>query len=177
VKIHLGCGDIRLPGFVNVDVRPLTDKTADARDLPYGDESVDLVYASHLLEHFWPREAGVAVREWHRVLRPGGTLRLAIPDFAAITSRYAATNDLPELRGLLYGSRVYPDYPEDAHHSCWDRETLTDLLETAGFVEAQSYDWRQTEHAAIIDCASAYLPRGDFARGQHMSLNMEARKP
>jgi len=179
LKLHLGCGEILLKGFVNLDVRPLAgvDLVNDARELyVYRDGCADLVYASHLLEHFWPSEARAAVKEWHRVLRPGGVLRVAVPDFEVIASRYAATGDVYDLRGLLYGSREYPDYPEDAHHSCWDYVLLVKLLRTVGFVDLRRYDWRQTEHAATLDCSSAHLPRGDFEHGQLMSLNVEATK-
>ena len=177
--VHLGCGDVILPGFVNVDVRALhrVDVVHDCRDLSFlSPDSCELIYACHLLEHFWPTEAAEALSQWHRVLRPGGVLRLAVPDFEAICRLYRSGFDVSRLRGLLYGSRTFPDYPEDTHHSCWDFRSLEKELRRAGFHSVARYNWKETEHAQFDDCASAYMPRGDLKHGTLASLNVEATK-
>ena len=52
------------------------------KELP--DNSVDLIYACHLLEHFGRWEMHEVLQEWYRVLKTGGLLRLAVPDFSAL---------------------------------------------------------------------------------------------
>lgn len=83
LNLHLGCGDIRLSGFINIDIAktPATDKVMDARKLNYPDNSVDTIYASHLLEHFPHGEVPLVLKEWHRVLKPGGKAVIVTPDF------------------------------------------------------------------------------------------------
>ena len=73
LKLHLGCGSKYIPGFEHIDSthhRHLSH-CADVSHLPmYGDGTVDLIYASHVLEHFGRQQYPVVLREWHRLLRP-----------------------------------------------------------------------------------------------------------
>ncbi len=173
-RLHLGCGGVRLPGFTNIDCRhlPTVDRVDNIRFLrSYADESVDLIYCAHVLEHFSRWDYSSVLATWHRVLRRGGVLRLAVPDFEAIVSRYLKTRDLPDLIGLLYGGQ---DYTENHHYHAWDLASLTRDLEGAGFTDVRLYDARQTEYAVIHDCSQAYLPRMDKEHGDLMSLNVEA---
>ncbi len=64
-RLHLGCGHIRLPGYVNIDIMAAkaADVIADLRKLPYGDARVDLVYSCAAIEHFCRRE-WVDVKSW-----------------------------------------------------------------------------------------------------------------
>ena len=82
VRLHLGCGPIDAPGYINVDLLDaphvhLQRAVDDLSVIPDG--SVDLVYACHCLEHFGYRHTRAVLAEWVRVLRPAGTLRLAVP--------------------------------------------------------------------------------------------------
>jgi len=89
--LNLGCGDRFHPEWENVDYAPASAKVR-AHDLrsgiPYPDGNFDVVYHSHVLEHF-SRRAGVQfLRECHRVLRSGGILRIAVPDLESIARLY-----------------------------------------------------------------------------------------
>jgi predicted SAM-dependent methyltransferase len=175
VKLHLGCGSRYITGFVHVDVLRYehVDVTAMVDDLPFADAAAELVYASHVLEHFGRHELQRVLREWLRVLAPGGWLRLAVPDFEAIVAAYP-TFGLEAVMGLACGGqRDSYDY----HKVLFDRASLTRALTDAGFVEVRPWDWRATEHAAIDDYSQAYLPHLDKERGRLMSLNLEARRP
>lgn len=173
-KLHLGCGHKRIPGWQHVDVidAPHIDLQHDVGRLPMiRDQTVDVIYACHVLEHFMRREVRGVLQEWHRILKPGGVLRLAVPDFAAVAERYIENRNLPELVGLLYGDQqgLY-----GFHHLVYDEPTLRSLLELVGFSSIKRYDWRQTEHAWLDDYSQAYLPHMDKERGRLMSLNLEA---
>lgn len=80
--LNLGCGSetIDRPGWENIDLEPRAPRViaADCLALPHQDESVDGVVTSHLLEHL--PDTGAALREWARVLRPGGELLVCVPD-------------------------------------------------------------------------------------------------
>ena len=177
MKLHLGCGDKRLEGFVNVDFRETSavDVVDDAATLKnISDGSVDLIYASHILEHFGRNEYKDVLKRWYDVLKPRGVLRLAVPDFGAVVEWYTLTaRDLTDLRGLLYGGQ---DYPGNFHYCCWDRTTLEKDLKEAGFVFVTSWDWKKTEHSHVDDYSQSYLPHMDKEKGMLMSLNLEATK-
>ena len=91
IKLHLGCWKRNIPGFTNVDIcdLPHVHHRRSAEDLSvFPTNSAELIYASHVFEYFDRQEAEKVLREWHRVLVPGGTLRIAVPDFEAITRVY-----------------------------------------------------------------------------------------
>ena len=78
LKLHLACGDRLLPDWVNIDLVPMADLRLDLRDpLPLPDGCAQLIYASHYLEHLdYRREVPPFLKECHRLLEPGGVLRL-----------------------------------------------------------------------------------------------------
>ncbi len=174
-KLHLGCGKIRLPGYINVDILPsaAVDKIADLAKLPWDDASVDMVYSCAAIEHFGRREWIGILKEWARVLKPGGLLRLSTADFDACVERYREVGNLPELLGLLIGGQK-DDY--DWHGMIFNFETLSAGILEAGFRDVNRYDWRDTDigRAGIDDFSQAYLPHMDKENGRLMMLNVEA---
>lgn len=156
---------------------PHVDLVADVRRLEgVADGAAELVYASHVLEHFGRNEYMDVLREWHRVLKPGGILRLSVPDFAACATVYYEQGLVDGLSGLIGlvagGQRDTFDF----HKMIFDRELLTQSLQRAGFNEVRPWDWRMTEHTKVDDYSQAYLPHLDKVTGRHMSLNLEAIK-
>ena len=90
--LHLGCGPKYLPGFVNVDANLFNklDVWLDVRNgLPFPASSVDSIYSTHMFEHFYPDELQLLLRECQRVLKPGGGMRLIVPNLASAISAYA----------------------------------------------------------------------------------------
>jgi len=176
MKLHLGCGDKYIPGFVHVDAEdyPHVDHRMPVNHLTFAkDNSVELIYASHVLEHFGRNEIDQVLREWFRVLRPGGILRLAVPDFAAVALRYQETEDLEELVGLVCGGQRNQ---YDFHKMIFNEKLLRKRLRLAGFSSVSKYDWTKTEHSGLDDYSQAYLPHLDKQDGRLMSLNIEAVK-
>jgi predicted SAM-dependent methyltransferase len=175
IKLHLGCGAKQLPGYVNIDIMEnrAANVIADLRKLPYDDGSVDFVYSCAAIEHFGRREWVDVLREWARVLKPGGVLRLSTADFEAAIARYHDAHDMTELLGLLIGGQK-DDY--DWHGMIFDFDTLAAGLRDAGFEDVRRYDWRQTElgKLGIDDFSQAYLPHMDKENGRLMMLNVEA---
>ena len=96
VSLHLGCGNIYIPGFVNVDIQPspATDFVCDAYSLAVRDNSLDIIYASALLEHFGRWEWRGALEHWYSKLTVGGLLRVSTVNFKAICERYIETEEL-----------------------------------------------------------------------------------
>lgn len=77
--MHLGCGPVKWPGWVGVDLDEKADIKSDIRQLPFPSDHADAIAAIHVLEHFHSWEAGPMLIEWLRVLRPGGKLILELP--------------------------------------------------------------------------------------------------
>jgi len=84
--LHVGCGDRYIKGFIHIDIRPLSHvdyvASADKLDM-FSDNSADLIYACHILEHFGRHDIQKVLKEWYRVLKPNGVLRVCVPDFDA----------------------------------------------------------------------------------------------
>jgi predicted SAM-dependent methyltransferase len=90
LKLHLGCGTVRLEDWVNVDIETSqADLTLDiTRGLPLPDGSARLIYHEHVMEHITVEEGKACLRDWFRLLEPGGVLRIATPDLAYVVERY-----------------------------------------------------------------------------------------
>jgi predicted SAM-dependent methyltransferase len=78
--LDIGCGEGPKKGDIGVDFRKTSsvDIVADARMLPFKDESFDHVYSSHLIEHFSHREVRNVLFEWVRVLKGGAPSRFVV---------------------------------------------------------------------------------------------------
>lgn len=177
MKLHLGCGKRFIPGFVHVDAIAFShvDHVRDVTDLScFATGSCDLVYACHIVEHFPRQSVAQVLTEWLRVLRPGGVLRIAVPDFEAACDVYARSKDLSLVIGMLCGRQ---DHQHNFHYNIFDFETARRVLESIGFVNVRRWDWRTTEHAGIDDFSQAYIPHMDKTNGRLVSLNIECTKP
>jgi predicted SAM-dependent methyltransferase len=97
--LNLGCGARFRDGWVNIDFVS-NDKNVRAYNLnkgiPYPDNSFDVVYHSHVLEHFTKTDAEKFIAECYRVLKPGGIIRIAVPDLEAIAKNYLKFLELAE---------------------------------------------------------------------------------
>ena len=139
-KLHLGCGTKHLEGYTNIDIRylPGVDEVNNIRFLRnYKENSVDEIYACHVLEHFGRWEYKEVLRRWFEILKPKGQLRLAVPNFSSICKYYTKTNDLKSLIGLLYGGQ---DYDENYHYTTFDIFTLTNDLKNIGYTHISEWD-------------------------------------
>lgn len=180
MKLHLGCGDVHLDGFVNVD-RTLTsavDIVANVTDLwNFDSNSVELIYACNVLEHLGRWKYWVALKRWYELLEDGGVLRLSVPNFRAVCEYYLETGDLKSLYPALYAGQ---DNPWNFHYWCWDFETLKEELEEIGFKDIRKWD----DHL-IRDWSINYvpywkegkmLPDEEWFKGKFIALNVEGVK-
>lgn len=174
-KLHLGCGTKHLEGYINIDIRylPGVDEVNNIKFIRnYENNSIDVIYACHVLEHFGRWEYKTVLSRWYELLKPGGTLRLAVPNFESACKWYNQTGDLKSIMGILYGGQ---DYNENYHYTAFDFKSLSADLQKIGFSKIYLYDHNDTEHSHIDDFSGAYLPHMD-KNGILMSLNIEAIK-
>lgn len=153
--LHLGSGKNYKEGWVNVDIgRNKTDLTLDLRrSIPLPDGSCKIIYSEHVFEHFnYPEPATSIVKDWFRLLEPGGTLSLAVPDGKMVVSAYALGGSeefyeaqerygpawcQTQMDHLNYAFRQHGE-----HQFYYDFETLAGVLERGGFenVRERSFD-------------------------------------
>ena len=162
--IHIDGGD-----YSHLDYNDITK-------LEFIDNSVDLIYASHVIEYFDRTSIINILSEWKRVLKPNGILRIAVPDFNSICRLYM-TGDykLDSFTGPLYGRM---DMGDDIiyHKTTYDYDSLQELLSNNGFTNIDYWDWRDTDHGVYDDHSQAYIPKMDKSNGTLISLNIECNK-
>jgi SAM-dependent methyltransferase len=148
MKLNLGCGDKILEGYVNVDVaesrRGLKpDVLCDLHELtPFEDASADEILAVHVVEHFWRWEVVDVLKEWVRVLKPGGKMILEAPNLISACQAVLAdpeTATLPGSEGqrsmwVLYGDPGWRD-PLMVHRWGYTPKSLARVMWEAGLRE------------------------------------------
>jgi predicted SAM-dependent methyltransferase len=177
-KINLGCGWRNFgKDWIHIDGGdyPHLD-SKDIFNLPYEDNSIDLIYASHVIEYFDREEIISILNKWKNKLKQGGILRIAVPNFSEIARLYAVEGyDLQKFIGLLYG-KMDMGNQVIYHKTVYDFNSLKNVLSKCGFSNVNHYDWKNTEHCGFDDHSQAYLPHMDKQNGVLMSLNIEAKK-
>lgn len=152
MKLDLGAGRISPAGYIPLGRR----HGSEIYPLPYPDNSVDAIRASHVLEHFPSLQVDGVVQEWARVLKPGGLMQIAVPDFNEIILRHLKGVEQPT-EGYILGGQVDEN---DYHKALFCIGRLTKCLHDAGLTDVKRWV------SDIEDAAS--LP---------ISLNLEGRKP
>jgi len=193
--LHIGAGGHHLPGWINIDAHPADLALNVGRPLPFADGTARFIFASHVLEHlYYPAPALRFLADCLRVLKPGGRIRLIVPDIERYIRAYADGDqaffdarreiwkDLPAGRTLLEEFLTYagagPDPAAflDSHKYAYDYPTLQRMLERAGFVNIERSEYMASSQAELrVDDASAVA--GASAAGRHYSLFVEAVRP
>lgn len=168
MKLHIG-GSERRDGWTVVDARPgdHVDIVADARSIPLSNESIELIYASHVLEHIPLHEVTKTLRHWWQLLQTEGSLIIAVPDMTALAK--LVLDDMisekarVEVMRLIYGGHINE---HDVHHGGFTEELLTIALRESGFCDVQRVD----KFGLFPDCSYVKF------LGIPFSLNMVAKK-
>jgi predicted SAM-dependent methyltransferase len=117
--------------------------------------------------------------EWNRVLKSGGVLRLAVPDFDSLVKVYQKTGKIEKILGPLYGQMdIQTALGQETlyHRTVYNFDSLSMLLNNNGFENVKRYDWQTTVHKDYDDHSQAYFPHMDKENGILVSLNVEAVK-
>ncbi len=144
--LHLGCGTKYLPGFVNLDANLFNkvDLWLDVRNgLPFASNTVDSIYSTHMLEHFYSDELQLLLRDCQRVLKPGGGIRLIVPNLASAISAYGQKNinwfeaSFPRHFDSLGGRFSNFVFCDGQHRTAFDFTYMDEVLRQAGFREVE----------------------------------------
>jgi len=178
MKLNLGCGWRNFgPDWIHIDGGNYDHLDYnDITELEFQDNSVDLVYSSHVIEYFDRDEIISVLTEWKRVLKPDGIMRLAVPNFKALSQLYINGQiQLSNILGPLYGKMKMGD-DFIYHKTVYDYTSLCQLLLSIDMKTPIWYDWRDTEHSEFDDHSQAYVPHMDKDNGTLTSLNIQAVK-
>ena len=150
VRLNLGCGDKILPGYVNVDAAPgrggkTPDVVCDLRDLAVFPTAVaDEVMAIHVVEHFWRWEIATVLKEWTRLLKPGGRMVVECPNLLTACEELLKAPEQGARAGregqrtmwVLYGDPAWKD-PLMCHRWGYTPQSLKELLEEVGLINVR----------------------------------------
>lgn len=164
IRLNIGCGTAGIPGWVNIDNSPsiLLSRLpfgkqifqtpnwpsdvlrADVRKrIPFPNTSVSCVYSSHTFEHFTYEESRAVASECFRVLKPGGILRIVVPDLEILVRDYLDGQSDPLashkfISRLLLKASIREIVHAGAHHKqMFDERSLAHMLREAGFVRPE----------------------------------------
>lgn len=217
IKLNLGCGSVRPEGWINTDSSlnanlqkiPLVGKIITRqfnkvvyddsnmvymnlnKRWKYADDSVDIVYASHLFEHLSLGSAQLFLSESYRVLKPGAVIRLVVPDLYKICKKYIAEYESGENedptefimwainmhREGQYGAKIgflkkavleKQGYPHQ-HKFMYDEKSLGKKIKDAGFNDVRSFTYGVSEYISEIKDVEG-------TRESYLSVYLEAKK-
>lgn len=160
VYLNLGCGGKTITGFINID-KFHKDKEVlnlDMLDLPYPEGHADAIYSSHAIEHLPIRLSKLALHRWHKLLKIGGKLYLAVPDLELIAQNFLASQDNEQAYNwymfCMFGYQVnqehmitdtrldLPPYDGEFHYTGYTKKSMMALLNKIGYklTDIFSYD-------------------------------------
>ncbi|MDR1226892.1 MAG: methyltransferase domain-containing protein [Prevotellaceae bacterium] len=184
--LHLGCGNIYLPEFVNADYyylrwvpfRKQTNKYDWLTDFRYKlscpDNYWEGVFSEHTIEHFHYSDCLQLFKELYRTMKPGAWLRICTPGLEEVLSGkgVAKTSDYQHFSGEDSSSQIkaiaiYNLTQNYGHVSVWDSDLMTAVLRDAGFTTIHNVSYRQGADPRLLK---------DSAGRKEGSLYMEAQK-
>ena len=185
-KLHLGCGHRYLPGYIHIDINntiPHLDFCTKIDDLQmFENNSVDEIYSCGAIGYYDPDERNKLFKEWHRVLKKGGVLRISVVDFEKQIEVYLQSNKNLTSVGVLgpmFGIWLYEDgqgVEKKAYKkTAYDFITLKNVLLNFGFVDYKKYNWKEFLPLGYDDYSAAYVPHMDES-GIHIMLKVECKK-
>lgn len=170
-NLEIGSGPIRKEGWITLDRCRLSDIYWDLnKNLPFVDNQFNVVYSSHVLEHFSFKELQRLLGELYRVIKPGGIMSVCVPDGKIYIDIY--NNKVDAQKFVEYQPAFISQQPMDVlnylfymngeHKHMFDQESLIYHLSCAGFINCKPRE---------------FDPKLDSLARHHTSLYVECRKP
>jgi SAM-dependent methyltransferase len=156
VRLNVGSGRTNWNNYITVDIDENADIQADMRSLPFADEIADEISSHHALEHIPYRDFSKTLKEWFRVLKPGGRLDLGMPDVELVCKKFLSSGEDEKWRWFIYcmyGQQAtttkHPwhlteDDPVDEaqiHRGGLSKTQLRQVLENIGFQIQDIYNY------------------------------------
>lgn len=160
-KLHLACGNVRLDGWINIDL----DNASEAADIswdlskgiPFADSSCEFIYCEHFLEHLDVKDGVAFLKECRRVLQPDGVFRLAMPSLDMIIEK-SYRGDWQDQDWLTWPEYQFVRTRAEmlniafrwwGHRWLYDRDELHRRMHEAGFEDIVDAEWSGSRHDAL----------------------------
>jgi len=165
-RLHIG-GEEHKDGWelLSVQPGPYVDYLGDASQLLFQNNTFDVIYASHILEHVKAEPVAV-LKEWARVLKPSGELQVSVPDMNYLCQLFLTTTNLQDrikVMQIIYGGQV-DEF--DYHVIGYDEDMIRNVLVSAGFKHIH----RTISFGLFDDCSDLKI------NGKPVSINLTAQK-
>lgn len=170
MKLHLGCGQVYLEGYTNIDFplsehtvqeKTVADKHADLTALRHTAESVDEVRLHHTFEHFIRPQALALLASWHSWLKMDGRLHIEVPDFDAtaklVLGRFTKDRDRKVGLRHIFGSN---EAPWATHYEGWSEKRLAEVFTLFGFAieKTEKTAYLATRNITVIGTKNKRTP-------------------
>ena len=190
-KLHIGCGDNELPGWLNTELCPRGEQIfLDAtKPFPFADNIFACIYSEHMIEHIGLPEAGRMLSECCRVMKPGGVIRIVTPNLEFLTTLLESPAS-PALRDYVAYSidvyRIQVTGPEGTavfnnfmrawgHQYIHTAASLSAVMTRAGLEQIQRVALNESVHAGLSGLAKVSRMPAGFLEME--SFVLEGRKP
>ena len=136
MKLDIGCGNAKLEGYVGVDAYVDGESyiKSDMWHIPLEDGSVEEIFSSHALEHVAMSLVPATLKEWNRLLVPGGKLTLLVPNFDYVARYWLTGPDREWAEMIVFGNQAHGG---EFHKSAFTPMGLQGDLQNAGFLVEQ----------------------------------------
>jgi predicted SAM-dependent methyltransferase len=193
-KLQLGTGDNRLEGWLNTDIHDFADRGGIVyldlrRRFPLPDDSFDVVFSEHVIEHVDYPDGLHSLRESFRVLRRGGRIRIATPSLERLLRLYDANLSDVQRRYLSWARESFvadadvdlPGFVVNnfvrawGHRFVYDAQTLRYAVDRAGFVDIEEHAVGESGDERLRGLESHIPEAAEF--NAYETIVLEARKP
>jgi len=183
MKLHLGCGQKYLKGYINIDYpmikhtvqsKMIADIEADILKLKYKKSTVAEIRLHHLFEHFPRAVACALVGSWNSWLIKEGILRIEVPDFDRSVKSYFSPFASKKKKGVvlrhIFGSQ---EAPWAIHFNGWTENQLKDLMGIAGYkiTEVKRNSYKGTYNIEVFAVKITDLSNNDYLKDSKAFLS------
>ena len=150
MKLDIGGGTYKCdPSFTSVDIQG-GDITSRMWDLPFADNSIEFIWSSHTLEHAEMNKVLPTLKEWFRVLRPGGAMIVRVPDFDYVAHYWQTGPDRVWAEMIVFGNQAHEG---ECHKCAFTATSLRRQLTEAGFgVRTMETVWSHSQETLQAVC-------------------------
>lgn len=185
-KIQLGCGGNFFDDWLDTDVTLYSPKAVYmdcSKEFPIPDNSFDRVYSEHAIEHMSYWEGQTMLQESFRILKQGGRIRISCPDFKFLLDLYLNPSELAK-KYIVDTKPNWAPYPDKiftfnnflrdwGHQFIYDKETLTNSLLAAGFINVTEHKVRESEDDHFQNLEADWRMTDGFLQLETMTLEAE----
>ena len=193
-KLQLGVGPTALDGWLGTDIAPQSDRIVylDAtKPFPFDNDVFDYLYSEHMIEHMSWHEGLFMLQECQRVLKPGGTVRIATPDLEVLIGLYSRTENPLNQRYIKWitdkfltqvGVYKAPFVINNAfrnwgHQFLYDGNLLEMAMQNAGFANIKRCSPGESEHESLRGIESHGKNMADDEMAAFETMVFEGRSP